>query len=95
MKYVSIKPNSYPEATSLQLEQLAYYFFIYAHEQGNPYELYPLGTQVEEFGAPYIEISDTGKLALVAKARGLEKFRKVTTSPEVLANGYEHFNRDK
>ena len=69
----------------MTLEQLADYFFKYAKEQGNPYDKFPLGVEVDEFGAPYIEISESGKLAIVAKDRGEECLRKETTSPEVLA----------
>lgn len=77
----------------MEIEQIADYFFKYAREQGNPYESFPLGTEVEEFGAPYIEISENGKLAMVAKDRGIETLRKETTSPEVLAKWvYEIFN---
>jgi hypothetical protein len=79
---------------ALKLEQLADYFFKYASDQGNPYDKYTLGTEVEEFGAPYIEISEDGKLAIVAKDRGQECLRKETTSPEVLAQWvYEIFNK--
>ena len=50
---------------------------------------------MDEFGAPYIEISETGKLAIVAKDRGEECLRKETTSPEVLAKWvYEIFNKE-
>jgi hypothetical protein len=81
---------------ALKLEQLADYFFKYASDQGNPYDKYPLGTEVEEFGAPYIEISEDGKLAIVAKDRGQECLRKETTSPEVLAQWvYEIFNKQE
>jgi hypothetical protein len=69
-------------------------FFKYASEQGNPYDRFPLGTEVDEFGAPYIEISDSGTLAVVAEDRGEEFLRKETTSPEVLAKWvYEIFNK--
>ncbi|MDI3275902.1 hypothetical protein [Pseudomonas sp. AL03] len=79
----------------MKLEQLADYFFKYASEQGIPYDGFPLGTEVDEFGAPYIEISESGKLAIVAKDRGEECLRKETTSPEVLAKWvYEIFNKE-
>ncbi|MDR6610169.1 hypothetical protein [Pseudomonas synxantha] len=79
----------------MNLEQLAEYFFKYAIEQGNPYDIYPLGVEIEEFGAPYIEISESGELAIVAKDRGEECLRKETTSPEVLAKWvYEIFNKE-
>jgi hypothetical protein len=79
----------------MDLEQLADYFFKYAREQGNPYEKFPLRTEVDEFGAPYIEISEAGTLAIVAKDRGEECLRKETTSPEVLAKWvYEIFNKE-
>jgi len=79
----------------VKLEQLADYFFKYAREQGNPYDRFPLGTDVDEFGAPFIEISETGKLAIVAKDRGEECLRKETTSPEELAKWvYEIFNKE-
>lgn len=79
---------------AVTLEHLASYFFTYANEQGNPYERFPLGTEIDEFGAPYIEISTTGKLAIVAKDRGEECLRKETTSPEELAKWtYEMFNK--
>jgi hypothetical protein len=78
----------------VKLEQIAEYFFKYASEQGNPYDKFPLGTEVDEFGAPYIEISGSGKLAIVARDRGEECLRKETTSPEVLAKWvYEIFNK--
>lgn len=78
----------------MKLEQIAEYFFKYASEQGNPYDKFPLGTEVDEFGAPYIEISGSGKLAIVARDRGKECLRKETTSPEVLAKWvYEIFNK--
>lgn len=78
----------------MTLEQLADYFFKYAEEQGNPYDAFPLGIEVDEFGAPYIELSESGKLAIVAKDRGEECLRKETTSPEVLAQWvYEMFNK--
>jgi len=79
----------------VKLEQIAEYFFKYASEQGNPYDKFPLGTEVDEFGAPYIEISGSGKLAIVARDRGEECLRKETTSPEVLAKWvYEIFNKE-
>ncbi|MRU48903.1 MULTISPECIES: hypothetical protein [Pseudomonas] len=79
----------------MKIEQIAECFFKYANEQGNPYDKFPLGTEVDEFGAPYIEISGSGKLAIVAKDRGEECLRKETTSPEVLAKWvYEVFNKD-
>ncbi|WP_095131800.1 hypothetical protein [Pseudomonas sp. Irchel s3h14] len=79
----------------MKLEQLAECFFKYAIEQGNPYDRYPLGIEVDEFGGAYIEISESGKLAIVAKDRGEECLRKETTSPEVLAKWvYEIFNRE-
>lgn len=69
-------------------------FFAYAEEQKNPYNKFPLGTEIEEFGAPYIEIGTTGKLAIVARDRGQECMRKETASPEVLAKWvYELFNK--
>jgi len=78
----------------VKLEQIAEYFFKNASEQGNPYDKFPLGTEVDEFGAPYIEISGSGKLAIVARDRGEECLRKETTSPEVLAKWvYEIFNK--
>jgi len=83
------------EVIVVKLEQLADYFFKYAREQGNPYDRFPLGTDVDEFGAPFIEISETGKLAIVAKDRGEECLRKETTSPEELAKWvYEIFNKE-
>lgn len=79
----------------MKLEQLAECFFKYASERGNPYERFPLGTEVDEFGAPYIEISENGKLAIVAKDHGIECLRKETTSPDVLAKWvYEFFNKE-
>ncbi len=58
-----------------------------------PY-LCTLGAEIEEFGAPYIEISESGTLAIVAKDRGEECFRKESTSPEILAKWvYELFNK--
>ncbi|HEF4760086.1 TPA: hypothetical protein SAN82_002517 [Pseudomonas putida] len=79
----------------MKLEQIAECFFKYASEQGKPYDKFPLGTEVDEFGAPYIEISGSGKLAIVAKDRGEECLRKETTSPEVLAKWvYEIFNKE-
>ncbi|WP_415845801.1 hypothetical protein ACMYUJ_06265 [Stutzerimonas zhaodongensis] len=78
----------------MKLEQIADYFFKYACEQGNPYDKFPLGTEVDEFGAPYIEVSESGKLAIVARDRGEECLRKETTSPEVLAKWvYDIFNK--
>ena len=79
----------------MKLEQLAECFFKYAIEHGNPYDRYPLGIEVDEFGGAYIEISESGKLAIVAKDRREECLRKETTSPEVLAKWvYEIFNRE-
>ncbi|WP_155154838.1 hypothetical protein [Curvivirga aplysinae] len=77
------------------LDKVMEYFFKYAEEQENPYEKFPLGTEVDEFGGPYIEITNSGKMAIVAKDRGEECFRKETTSPEVLARWvYEQFNKE-
>lgn len=77
----------------MRLEQVADCFFKYANEQGKPYKKFPLGTEVEEFGAAYIEISEFGKLALVARDHGVEQLRKETTSPEVMAKWvFELFN---
>lgn len=79
----------------MNLEQLAECFFKYASEQGNPYDKFPLGIEIDEFGAPYIEISGSGKLAIVARDRGEECLRKETTSPEVMAKWvYEIFNKE-
>lgn len=79
----------------MKLEQIVEHFFKYASEQGNPYDKFPLGTEVDEFGAPYIEISGSGKFAIVAKDRGEECLRKETKSPEVLAKWiYEIFNKE-
>lgn len=78
----------------MKIEQIAECFFKYANEQGKPYDEFPLGTEVDEFGGPYIEIFDSGKLALVAKDRGEECMRKETLSPETLAKWvYEIFNK--
>jgi hypothetical protein len=78
---------------SLALEQVVHCFFNYANEQGKPYKAFPLGIEIEEFGAPYIEISDAGKFALVARDRGVEQLRKETTSPVILARWiFELFN---
>ena len=78
----------------VRLEEIAKLFFKYASEQGHAYNVFPLGTDVDEFSAPYIEISDSGKLAIVAKERGIEILRKETTSPDVLAKWvYELFNK--
>lgn len=77
----------------MELERIADSFFVYARQQGNPYEKFPLGIEVDEFGGPYIEISETGKLALVAKERGEECLRKETTSSDLMAKWvYEIFN---
>ncbi|WP_426236076.1 hypothetical protein [Pseudomonas sp. TWP3-2] len=73
------------KVASVQLEKIIEYFFTYANEQGKPYKEFPLGTEIEEFGAPFIEISASGKLALVARDRGTEQLRKETMSPEVMA----------
>lgn len=89
-----IRPIKQTEFEVMRLEQLAECFFKYAREQGNSYERYPLRTEVDEFGSPYIEISENGKLAIVAKDRGEECLRKETNSPEVLARWvYEIFNK--
>ncbi|NTG50761.1 hypothetical protein G6M04_25560 [Agrobacterium rhizogenes] len=78
----------------MTLDEIADCFFEHAKKQGNPYETFPLGTDVEEFGAPYVEISSSGKAAIVARDRGEECLRRETTSPEVLARWvYEMFNR--
>lgn len=78
----------------MKLEQLVDCFFKYAIEQINPYDRFPLGTEVNEFGGPYIEISESGKLAIIAKDRGEEFLRKETMSPEELAKWvYEIFNK--
>jgi hypothetical protein len=79
---------------SVMLNKVIDCFFKYAKEHKNPYENFPLGTEIDEFGAPYIEITKSGKMAIVAKDRGEECLRKETTSPEVLAKWvYELFNR--
>lgn len=78
----------------MDFEQLTDCFFKYAREQGNPYESFPLDTGVDEFGGPYIEVSEKGGLAIVAKDRGQECMRKESTSPEILAKWvYELFNK--
>ena len=78
----------------MKLDEIADCFFEYAKSQGTPYKTFPLGTSIEEFGAPYIEISNSGKAAIVARDRGEECLRKETDSPEVLARWvYELFNR--
>ncbi|WP_200893845.1 hypothetical protein [Xanthomonas sp. GPE 39] len=80
----------------IKIEEIAEYFFKYASAQGKSYSKFPLGTKVEEFGAPYIEIHESGKMAVVARDRGIECLRQETTSPEVLAKWvYELFNRKK
>jgi hypothetical protein len=79
---------------SVMLNKVIDCFFKYAKEHNNPYENFPLVTEIDEFGAPYIEITKSGKMAIVAKDRGEECLRKETTSPEVLAKWvYELFNR--
>jgi hypothetical protein len=84
------------EDMATNLEKIAECFFKYAVERGNPYDKYPLSVDIEEFGAPYIEISESGKLAIVAKDRGEECLRKETTSPEVMAKWvYEIFNKER
>lgn len=78
----------------MKLDEITHCFFEYAKKQGNPYKKFPLGTDIEEFGAPYIEISSCGKAALVARDRGAECLRKETASAEVMARWiYELFNR--
>jgi len=78
----------------MKLEQTIDCFFKYAIEQRNPYNSFPLTTEADEFGGPYIEISDSGKLAIVARDRGYEVLRKETTSPEELPKlVYEMFNK--
>jgi hypothetical protein len=77
----------------VKIDKIVDCFFKYANEQGKPYKAFPLGTEIEEFGAPYIEISGEGKFALVARDRGVEQFRKETTSPELMAQWiFELFN---
>ncbi|MEA9589735.1 hypothetical protein VC279_22575 [Xanthomonas sp. WHRI 10064A] len=78
----------------MKIDEIAYFFFRYAEEQGKPYKDLPMGTGVEEFGAPYIEINESGVIAIVAKDRGNECLRKETDSPEVLAKWiYEIYNK--
>ncbi|MBB3802149.1 hypothetical protein FHR47_002397 [Xanthomonas arboricola] len=78
----------------MKIDEIAYFFLMYAEMQGKPYKFLPLGTDVEEFGAPYIEINESGVLAIVAKDRGSECLRKETDSPEVLARWiYEIYNK--
>lgn len=78
----------------MKLKHTIDYFFKYAIEQRNPYNSFPLTTEADEFGGPYIEISDSGKLAIVARDRGYEVLRKETTSPDELAKWvYEMFNK--
>ncbi|WOB49167.1 hypothetical protein NYR97_18405 [Xanthomonas hydrangeae] len=78
----------------MKIDEMACLFFRYAEAQGMPYKCLPLGTDVEEFGAPYIEINESGVLAIVAKDRGNECLRKETNSPEVLARWiYEIYNK--
>ncbi|WP_207306887.1 hypothetical protein [Xanthomonas oryzae] len=80
----------------IEIEEIAEYFFKYASAQGKSYSEFPLGTEIEEFGAPYIEIHESGKMAIVGRDRGIECLRKETTSPEELAKWvYELFNREK
>ncbi|KZL12454.1 hypothetical protein [Pseudovibrio sp. Ad26] len=74
-------------------KDIAECFFKYAKAKGNPYESFPLRTEVDEFGGPYLEISPDGKMAIVAKDRGKECFRKETDSPAELAEWvYQLFN---
>lgn len=75
------------------IDEIEKCFFHYANEQNNPYNKFPLGTEVDEFGGPYIEINNSGMFALVAKDRGKECMRKETRSPEEIAKWvYEIFN---
>ncbi|PJE30339.1 hypothetical protein [Pseudooceanicola antarcticus] len=78
----------------MTLDEITSCFFEYALQQGKPYKNFPLGTDIEEFGAPYIEISTSGKAAIVARDRGEECLRRETNSPKVLAQwDFEMFNR--
>lgn len=78
----------------MKLKYTIDYFVKYAIEQRNPYNSFPLTTEADEFGGPYIEISDSGKLAIVARDRGYEVLRKETTSPDELAKWvYAMFNK--
>ncbi|WP_170928937.1 MULTISPECIES: hypothetical protein [Pseudomonas] len=53
----------------MKLKQIVDCFFKYAIERRNPYSSFPLTTEIDEFGGPYVEISDSGKLAIVARSR--------------------------
>ncbi len=78
----------------MSLREITDCFFQYAQKKGNPYESFPLSTEVEEFGSPYIEILEDGKMAIVARERGEECFRKETRSSAELARWvYEMFNK--
>lgn len=80
----------------MKIEHISECFLTYASEQGDLYDEFPLGVEVEEFGGPYIEISDSGNLAMVAKDRGEECMREQTLSPDVMAKWiYEIFNKGK
>lgn len=69
-------------------------FFAYATEKGVSYSEFPLETEIDEFGGPYLELGATGSIAIVARDRGQECMRKETSSPEELARWvFEIFNR--
>ncbi len=69
-------------------------FFEYSNEKGVSYSKFPLDTEVDEFGAPYIEISDNEKIAVVARDHGQECMRKETSSVEEMARWvFELFNK--
>jgi len=77
----------------MQLADVHKCFFSYADSQGVSYSRFPLDTDIDEFGAPYIEISTAGKIAIVARDHGQECMRKETSSPEEMAKWvFELFN---